>query len=48
MPAEDANVDSLTQNPAPVVHRAMDFIWQAYGHNRCLLITPDGEYVPPR
>ena len=44
---EDTHVDSLLQSPMPLLHRAMDFIWQSFGHSRCLLFADDGTYLAP-
>jgi hypothetical protein len=42
---EDTNVDALVTDAMPVVHAAMDEIWQAYGYPACWLFQ-DGEYRP--
>jgi hypothetical protein len=39
------NVELLTADPMPIVHEAMDFVWQGYGYERCALFSADGEYL---
>lgn len=45
---EDGHVDTLLQSPMSVLSAAMDYIWQAFGHPRCLLVSETGEYIKPR
>ena len=41
----DTNVETLLADPLPIVHQAMDEIWQAYGYPACWLFQ-DGQYRP--
>lgn len=41
---EDTNVDTLLDDPMPLVHHAMDTIWQGYGFDSCWLFSAEGEY----
>lgn len=43
---EDTNVERLLAGPMPLVHAAMDMVWQGYGMPRALLFTPDGKFAP--
>jgi hypothetical protein len=36
-----ANVETLLAGSLPIVHEAMDYIWQAFGYTRCLLFEDD-------
>jgi hypothetical protein len=41
----DTNVERLAEDPLPIVHEAMDLIWQGYGQARCLHFSPKGELL---
>jgi len=42
---EDSNVERLLDDPMPVVHAAMDRIWQGYGMPACSFFSPAGELL---
>lgn len=42
------NVERLLDDVTPVVHAAMDRFWLAYGFERCLLFTEDGQFREAR
>jgi hypothetical protein len=42
---EDTSVERLLDNPMRLVHAAMDFVWQAYGFERCLHFSDAGELL---
>jgi hypothetical protein len=43
----ETNVEQLLLDPMPVVHAAMDRLWQGYGFSQCLLLTPDSRIKTP-
>jgi hypothetical protein len=43
--SEDTSVEQLLRDPTPLVHAAMDRLWQGYGFPRCLLYSPDGRFL---
>jgi hypothetical protein len=44
----DTNVEALSTDAMPIVHAAMDRIWQGFGLPRALLFSPEGEYLKRR
>ncbi len=42
---EVTNVERLLEEPTPIVHAAMDLIWQGYGQARCPYFSPEGELL---
>lgn len=41
----DTNTETLLADPLPLVHGAMDDVWQAYGYDRCWLFDDQGNYA---